>query len=308
MSETRGRFWLCQKCARHVPARLAECRCGFSRAELGVAMEAVAVPVRDTGPSWFAVGPAKLVAMSVVTLGFYQVYWFYQQWRRVRDGGEDVRPLPRSLFGVIFGYSLFRRVIRSAEDVAVPAAGPGALTVAYILLCLCAQLPLPFALLTLLSVLPLAAVQRVASAAAERDFPGSDPNRRLTAANWVGVALGGALLSLIGYATFLREKPTSLAFLTKVAAEANRAPREPNNGIVLDRAVAHEGSMVYHFRVGVEARERLEERRPRLKELVLPSLCRDRLLKSGVSVRFVYSDPDGQEIAAVAVEPRDCRG
>jgi len=309
MSDAIGRFWLCQKCGKHVPARQTECRCGFSRAELvQIDFEAVggAVPLAEVGPSWFVVGPAKLVAMSIVTLGLYQIYWFYQQWRRVRDSGEDVWPLPRSIFGVIFGYSLFQHVMQSARANVAPAAGPGGLAVAYILLCIASNLPLPFGLVALLSVLPLAAVQRVANAVAERDFPGADPNSKLTAANWIGIALGGALLALVAYGAFFREKPTSLEFLSKVAAEVNRTPRKVADGIVLDRAVALEGTLVYYYSVADEARDRLEERRPRLKELVMPSLCRDRLLKEGVSVRFVYTDPNGREIAAVDVAPRDC--
>ena len=75
---------------------------------------------------------------------------------------------------------------------------------------------------------------------------------------------------------------------------------------MLDRADALEGTLVYYFTADAEARARLEERRPRLKELIVPSLCRGPLLKNGVSVRFVYNDQTGQEIAAVDAAPRDC--
>ena len=194
MSDIRGRFWLCQACGRHVPARLAECRCGFARTATAPTLAPAEPATADTGPSWFAVGPAKLIAMSIVTLGLYQLYWFYQQWRRVRDGGENVSVLARSLFGVIFSYSLFRRVIASAPD-AAPAGGAGALAVIYGLLCIASRLPLPFAAIAVLSVLPLAAIQRIASAVAEHDFPAADPNCRLMAANWVAVVAGSAFLA-----------------------------------------------------------------------------------------------------------------
>jgi hypothetical protein len=309
MSDAIGRFWLCQKCAKHVPARQTECRCGFSRTELAeVPFEVVGGGARPgtIGPSWFAVGPTKLVVMSVVTLGFYQIYWFYQQWRRVRDAGDDVWPLPRSLFGVIFGYSLFERVVQSARALAAPAASASGLAVAYIFLCLSSQLPLPYGLLALLSALPLAAVQRVANAVAERDFPDADPNRRLTAANWAGVGVAGAFLAFLAYAAIVREKPTSIEHLSKIAAEVNRQQHTPSDGIVLDRVDAREGGLVYYFNVALEAQDRMVERKPRLKELMVPRLCRDALLKQGVSVRFVYNDTSGQEIASADVGPHDC--
>jgi len=309
MSDAKGRFWLCQKCGKHVPARQTECRCGFSRAglaEVDFAPVGGAMPLAQAGPSWFAVGPAKLVVMSVLTLGFYQIYWFYQQWRRVRDSGEDVWPLPRSIFGVIFCYPLFQRVFQSARDVVAPAAGPGSLAVAYVLLCISWKLPTPLDLISLLSVLPLTAVQRVANAVARRDFPQADPNSRLTPANWIGVALGGALLILVAYGAFFREKPTSLAFLTKVAAEVNSTRREPKDGVQLEKAVALEGTLVYYFSVTDDTRDLIQERKGTLKQRMMSSLCRDRLLKMGVAVRFVYTDQNGEEVATVDVAPQDC--
>src|SRR5262245_22041834 len=113
MSGTTGRFWLCASCGRHVPARLAHRRCGFSPfGDEPVTFQPGAGPgpssPAPSGPAWFAVGTAKLVVMSVATLGLYQIYWFYQQWKRVRDGGEDVWPLPRAIFGVLFSYPLFK--------------------------------------------------------------------------------------------------------------------------------------------------------------------------------------------------------
>ena len=307
MSDTRGRFWLCQACGRHVPARLVECRCGFARTAAAPTLAPAEPATADAGPSWFAVGPGKLIAMSVVTLGLYQLYWFYQQWRRVRDGGENVSVVARSLFGVLFSYSLFRRVIASAPD-AAPAAGAGALAVLYGLLCISSRLPLPFAAIALLSVLPLAAIQRIASAVAEHDFPAADPNRRLTAANWVAVVAGSAFLAFVSHGVLVREKPTSLAYLSRVAAEANKAPRgQATEGTVLDRVVAQEGRLVYHYTVAGEAQGRLAERKVHLKDLLKPSICRDPLLKEGVTVRFVYNGASAGQLATVEIAPHDCR-
>jgi hypothetical protein len=302
----KGRFWLCQACGKHVPARLTECRCGFSRTGVpDVAFESAAgVSTLTSGPAWFAVGPTKLVVMAIGTLGFYQVYWFYQQWRRVRDGGEHVRPFLRSLFGGLFCYPLFKRIVASTREVGSPPAGPGVLAVAYILLSVSWKLPWPFDLLALLSALPLAAVQRLASAAAERDFPRDDPNRRLTGANWVAVAVGMALLGLVTYAAV---RTPSQEFLAQVADQANRAPRDPSDGVRLEKAMAEPGTLVYYYTVTEEAKPRLEQRKDRLKALMARPLCADRLLKMGASVRFVYSDTGGQQLATVEVSPRDCR-
>jgi hypothetical protein len=307
-TDLHDRFWLCKGCGRHVPARLAQCRCGTSRAEGEAALEpaqGAAVEVHD-GPAWFAVAPAKLVVMSVATVGLYQVYWFYKHWRAVRDAGEDVLPWARSIFGVLFCYSLFRRVADSAAGLAAPAAP--LLAAVYIALCVSAQLlPFPYTLLAALSVLPLVPIQSAANAVAQRDFPHEAPDARFTAANWLGVALGCAFFGFLGHALVVRARAGSLESLTRMADALNRSPHSATDGVQLEKVVALEGMLVYRFALTEDARARIEERKPFLKAALTSTTCRDRLLKLGVAVRFVYAGPAGEDVATVDVSPRDCR-
>ncbi|MEO5820785.1 MAG: DUF4339 domain-containing protein [Vicinamibacteraceae bacterium] len=152
----------------------------------------------DVAAPWFRVGTAKLLLMCVVTFGFYQMYWFYQQWRHVRGRGEAVHPALRTLFAGFFCYALFRRVSADATDRGVPRV-PSAIgcAVAFILLSISVQLPAPWSSLSLLSLVPLAMMQRAASAAALAAVPTADPNIHLTPINWLGVAFGVVLLGLV---------------------------------------------------------------------------------------------------------------
>lgn len=259
-------------------------------------------------PAWMAVAPWKLILMSIATVNLYQLYWFYKQWRAVRDSGDDVRPVARAIFGVIFCYPLFQRVVTSAAAMAAPSAEPVFLAAVYIVLCISAQfLPFPYAMLAGLSVVPLAVIQRVANAVARHDFPQEEPDGRLTAANGVGILLGCVFFSLIGWALVQRANAGSLERLTKVAEEMNRTPHEAKNGIQLLRADAQEHLLVYHFSVNEEARAQIEKTRPLLKATMAPGVCRDRLLKLGVAVRVVYTAADGTDVATVDITPRDCR-
>ena len=84
-------------------------------------------------PQWFLVGERKLPVMMLVTLGLYQLYWFYKQWERVRDAGDNVAPAPRAIFTLIFCHSLFRRIIDSTHAVGVKTSLPAwLLTVGFI--------------------------------------------------------------------------------------------------------------------------------------------------------------------------------
>ena len=165
---------------------------------------AVFGPAQPPAAPWFRVGTAKLLLMCVVTFGIYEIYWFYQQWRHVQRRGERVQPALRTLFAGLFCYALFRRVSQDATERGV-AGAPSAVgcAVAFIALAVTVKLPDPWSTLSLLQLLPLALVQRAASAAALAAVPGADPNTRLTPINWVGIAFGVMILLLTAMAATL---------------------------------------------------------------------------------------------------------
>ncbi len=75
-----------------------------------VVPEAVASTVPGE-PVFFVVKTSKLIIMSVMTLGLYEIYWFYRNWRAVQLAeGSKIWPFARSLFGVLTSYFLFSRV------------------------------------------------------------------------------------------------------------------------------------------------------------------------------------------------------
>ena len=200
---------------------------GYGGAAAGAAFGAAPQPAAP----WFRVGTAKLLLMCVVTFGIYEIYWFYQQWRHVQRRGERVHPALRTLFAGLFCYALFRRVSQDATARGV-AGAPSAVgcAVAFIALAITVKLPDPWSTLSLLQLLPLALVQRAASAAALAAVPGADPNTRLTPINWVGIAFGVMILLLTAMAATLpppapsKVAPTATtqAALTPVAGRTDR--------------------------------------------------------------------------------------
>ena len=154
-------------------------------------------------PQWFLVGGVKLAVMMVVTLGLYQLYWFYKQWDRVRDAGDNVAPAARAIFTIVFCYSLFRRIIDSTHAVGVHTRLPPLLmTLGFILPSLIARADGPEALLGFLAIVSLVAVQRLATAVALAQGSTEDRNTRLTPANWAWIAalVGLFVLMVLGAA------------------------------------------------------------------------------------------------------------
>jgi hypothetical protein len=166
-------------------------------------------PPEPRAADWFLVSIPKLVVMSLVTLGLYELYWFWKHWTRVKTRtGEDLRPFWRAFFVLFFCYSLFERLKVQALERGMPVRWtPGGLTAAFILLTLTTRLPDPFWLAAFLSIWPLTSFQRTANALCLLDAPSADPNRSFSPANWVGIVVGGLLLLLAVAGTLLVPDP-----------------------------------------------------------------------------------------------------
>jgi hypothetical protein len=78
----------------------------MSEMTLGLSASAAGFPP-ERKRYFFDVSILKLVVMSTVTFNLYQIYWFYKNWRLAKERGENVIPLLRTLFAVLFAYSLF---------------------------------------------------------------------------------------------------------------------------------------------------------------------------------------------------------
>jgi hypothetical protein len=78
-----------------------------ARAELqrrGIDSNTISVgtpPIPDGQPIFFPVSPLKLVVMSTVTFGIYELYWFYQNWKLVKHRTRrDIMPFWRAFLRV----------------------------------------------------------------------------------------------------------------------------------------------------------------------------------------------------------------
>jgi len=168
---------------------------------------AVADIAGDTqAPAYFPISPVKLLVMSFGTLGFYQYYWFYKNWKAHKDRtGEDIYPFWRTVFGVIFCYPLVRRIGEAATSHGVEVKGLGWWAAAWIVPSLLWRLPDPYWLVTYLSIFALIPVQRVVNRINALVAPGHDANARLHGWNWLAVFPGLPVLGLAVWGSFFPE-------------------------------------------------------------------------------------------------------
>ncbi len=150
-------------------------------------------------PRFFAVSPSKLVVMSLASFGIYGLYWLYQNWVLERSHtNEDLSPLWRTFFSVLWIYSLLRRMGETAAAADVPHNWTAAITAgAYVLISCSLFLPDPYWLASLLVVVPLVPVQRSVNQLNACVAPEAPRNDTYTGKNLVLIVCGVVVFVLV---------------------------------------------------------------------------------------------------------------
>ncbi len=72
--------------------------------------------------AFYVISMAKLTTLFFITLGIYQIFWWYKNWSNYKDlcryndsADRNIWPIPRAIFSVFFVHSLFHRVEDYAE-------------------------------------------------------------------------------------------------------------------------------------------------------------------------------------------------
>ena len=149
-------------------------------------------------PYWFAVPLWKLGLMSVCSVGIYEIYWFYRNWKAVKQRERSfIRPFWRAFFALLFCYSCFDMIRAEGQKNVARWRPAGLLAIGYIIVSLTWRAPEPYDSIAMLSFLFLLPVQRWANEVNALKTPHCDLNDRMTWKNWTLVVIGGTLLVFI---------------------------------------------------------------------------------------------------------------
>ncbi len=180
--------------------------------------------VHNASPPYFPVSVPKLIIMSVCTFGIYELYWFYKHWQsEMNRTKQKLSPFWRAVFAVFFCYPLFKKVREMSHEHQIDMwFSPGSMALAYISLAITFSFTAfgiqviwehPF-YITLLSVLPLAAIQSEVHKLNKKIAPAAGRNARFSGLNILAVLIGGSILlftlffSGTVYRSFLEAIPT----------------------------------------------------------------------------------------------------
>lgn len=87
---------------------------------------------------FFSITTTRLAVLSIITFGVYEIYWFYRNWRAVKNGEKlNIQPFWRAVFSIFFCHSLFKKILQSAKKYGFTNRySPGLLAILYIILIL----------------------------------------------------------------------------------------------------------------------------------------------------------------------------
>ena len=147
---------------------------------------------KEAGTPFFPISARKLVIMSLCTFGVYEIYWFYRNWKFLREKYNfKVSPLGRAIFTVFFCHSLFKTIREYAQQNDVGCNyKPAQLSLAYILLTLCVRAPDPFWIISVLTFIPLLPAQKVINGLTNKLSSNSDIDSKFSGLNILAVVLG----------------------------------------------------------------------------------------------------------------------
>lgn len=150
---------------------------------------------------FFPLSKRKLIIMTLVSCGYYTLWWNFKNWLSIRDLVQrPMEPGWRAIFSVIFFYPLLNEVKRIGQEHGVQTKmSVGALAAAFILLTVAGKYaPLSF-IFSSLAVLPILPVQDYINRLNKQVNPDVVINDRLTKGNWVWIVVGGSTALVLLY-------------------------------------------------------------------------------------------------------------
>lgn len=89
-----------------------------------------------TRQNFYVVSIKKFTVLYFITLGLYEIYWFYKNWKEYKNySGQAIWPVPRAIFSIFFTHRLFSNIqLSMTSNKKIFDWYPGALATVYVVL------------------------------------------------------------------------------------------------------------------------------------------------------------------------------
>jgi len=120
---------------------------------------------RTLAAVYYPVSLSKFIVLSLLTMGIYDIYWFYKNWRFVHDrDNSTIMPFWRALFSPLWCAALILDLRKHVKNKTIPIALVVFLSIVYFVLSIVSGLPNPYWIVSFLAFVPLLPVVRLINA------------------------------------------------------------------------------------------------------------------------------------------------
>jgi len=94
-------------------------------------------PLTTASAMFLYIPVSRLVVMSIVSMGLYEMYWIYRNWRYLKErDGLKIQPFWRGWFGVFYCHSILKAILTDRQTNAIEKASfsAGGLATGWIIL------------------------------------------------------------------------------------------------------------------------------------------------------------------------------
>lgn len=161
--------------------------------------------VKVANSHYFSVSTNKLIIMSICTFGIYEIYWFYKNWKHIKEvESSKIMPFWRAIFAPLWIYYLYKDIKEKSDTMNLNAElSPGVLAIIYLALSVAAKMPDPYWLISLISFTVLIPANNILTMINHRAVENFQQNESFKGWNWLALTLGTLLVIVAINQTFV---------------------------------------------------------------------------------------------------------
>ncbi len=190
----------------------------------GKAMEQSMNTEKNKDIEFFSVSRTRLAILSILTFRLYEAYWFYRNWKAIKDVEQsEISPIGRAIFGIFYCSNLAKKVLESAQLHGYAKSYiPKNVAIIYFLLFILSSLLFKGIFMALIpTFIPLFSIQRAIEYNNSKIVPSNNQKKKFAKGELIIIIVGVALFCLGIFETYTLLKESYRTYFPQTVEQKN---------------------------------------------------------------------------------------